>query len=229
MLISGGEACVQTLRCLSWGRIAPPLAGDQTRYKWLQIALSGCFAAWSISVLLWGMKMVAPGSLGPKLKVCTPNSSMSPHRKAVNYYCLPGFHPSSVFTQPVTNHFFYLCHMTPFESPNFIDSCSVHLHIPPRGTRGSQWSSVSYWDTCREQLPHPATFLVYGKLRRKRNLDPLFAADFPAQMLGNSTALRCPHYFCDPKDPETLLFHLGFCTASPSEPLKQFGPTRADF
>ena len=62
--------------------------------------------------------MVVPHSLtlwvALLVKVCGPYSSGSPHRKAVNYFCLPGFHPNSVFTQPVIQCF-YLRVVTEFQ------------------------------------------------------------------------------------------------------------------
>lgn len=48
----------------------------------------------------------------------------------------------------------------------------------------------------------------------------LFSASFPSLMFGNSATLRHPHSFCDPRDPETTLSHLGFCSTSPPEHLQ---------
>lgn len=46
--------------------------------------------------------------------------------------CLPGFCLHSVFTQPVTKHF-YLKHRPPFDFPNFADPCSSHSHCASGG------------------------------------------------------------------------------------------------
>jgi len=59
------------------------------------------------------MKMSASQCPALELKAGTLYSSVCPHGEAVNHSCLPGFCLHSVYTQPVTEHF-YLRHTTPF-------------------------------------------------------------------------------------------------------------------
>ena len=47
----------------------------------------------------------------------------------------------------------------------------------------------------------------------------LVVACFPALIPGSSATLRYPQSFCDPRDPETVLFHLGFHPYLPSKHL----------
>ena len=79
--------------------------------------------------------------------------------------------------------------------------------------------------------------LLPGSLLRKRSPDgaeiqglwqhlaerprqgSLIVASFPSSMLVNSATLRHPRSFCDPRDPETTLSHLGFCPTQPPEHL----------
>ena len=60
--------------------------------------------------------------------------------------CLPGFCLHSVFTQPVTKHF-YLKHRPPFDFPNFADPCSPHSHCASRGEGGglAQFFLLGKW------------------------------------------------------------------------------------
>jgi len=59
------------------------------------------------------MKMSASQCPALELKAGTLYSSVCPHGEAVNHSCLPGFCLHSVYSQPVTEHF-YLSHATPF-------------------------------------------------------------------------------------------------------------------
>lgn len=92
-----------------------------------------------------------PQSLGPELKVRVhvPYISVSPYRKAVNQFCLPGFSfcLNSVFTHPVTEHF-YLRHMIPFpfKCPNFMNS-------------GDGLLQCSSWERVRKVAPRSCLLL----------------------------------------------------------------------
>lgn len=98
------------------------------------------------------MKIRAPQSLALELRVHTLHSSVSSHRKAVNYSYLPTFHQISVFIRPMTEHF-YLRHETEFQNSNFMDTCSAE----PRcsccgGRRGSHHSSAFCWTPTRKAV-----------------------------------------------------------------------------
>ena len=129
-------------------------------------------------------------SLAPALKFHSPLLFSEPPEKN-NHSCLPGFHPYSVFTQNLSLWLsIFISGTWPhFKSPNFTDSCSVHLH------HSSQ--EVSLWfcllldpwsmDSSHLTVQH---FVVYGNIKQKAH------SNFPALMLGNSAALRHTHSFC---------------------------------
>ena len=55
-----------------------------------------------------------------------------------NHSCLPSFPPNSMFTLPVTKHV-HLRPLTPLESPNIMDSCTM-AHAAGRGA----WSTSAF-------------------------------------------------------------------------------------
>lgn len=131
-----------------------PLAGGQGQCKWLQIAPCGAV------LLLEGfqhqlgvMKMAVPPYLAPELKAPDPHSSVGPHRKAVNHFCLPDFCPNSVFTQPVIKCF-YLRHTAPFWVSKLYELlwCTPML-LPEEGVGilpcwDAAWRAYTRWCSC---------------------------------------------------------------------------------
>ena len=99
-----------------------------------------------------GMKRSTTRSLAPELEVCTQHYSVSPHRKAVNYSCLPGFHLSSVFSWPVTKHF-YLRNATEFQNSTFYTLLwRGHMLFLPGEGGCSCRDSASCWTPARQAV-----------------------------------------------------------------------------
>ena len=79
------------------------------------------------------------------------------------------------------------------------------------GRNGGLADSAACWAPAQEQLLHRVTVsALWQPPAESPFLGSLFAACFLILMPGSSAALRHPQSSCDPKDPETTLFQLGF-------------------
>ena len=170
-----------------------------------------------------------PQSIEPELKDLGPHSSVQPQGKAANHFSLLSLR--TLFTWPVTKCFF-LRHLTPLlslklcrllqctlqcESPNRADSCTD----APRGRKRGSHRGCTYQAPARRVVTWIEPLcVVYGNPKLKA---PFWARwwqpAFLLQCLGHLLHSGAPVLFCDPRDPETTLFHLGSCSTSPPEHL----------
>lgn len=112
-------------------------------------------------------------------EILCPCSSVSSHRKAVCHSYLPGFHRNSVFTQPVTSHF-YIRHMTLFCASKLYRSLqsTPALLLPGKGD-WPPWSCC-WLGPCSDTI----TQLCPGGWFMTTLLGLLSAMGFPVQYLG---------------------------------------------
>lgn len=107
---------------------------------------------------------------------------MSPHIKAVNHSCLLSFPPSSVFTQPVAEHF-DLGHVTPFWIYKLY---RLLQHRPMLEGEGDLTILLPFAGPLPRELS-PNSVAVRGLWQHRaesQHLDSLFGAHFPAPVLG---------------------------------------------
>jgi len=130
----------------------------------------------------------------PQLKICTPHSSLSLHRKAVNHSCLPSFHQNSVFTLPVSECF-YLRHTTEFQNSQLLGTPMAGTHaVPPR--EGLTMLLPFARPVPRKQLPNHAA--VQFMVTQSRKPAPRLTVLSHTPMPGNSAALRHHSFFLQP-------------------------------
>ena len=116
-----------------------------------------------------------------------------------------------------------------FDSPNSADSFSLSLQILRTPGRHAPTLILQRKEgliiilllagpLLREWSPcHAVVQSLWQHLAESPLLGELIAAHFPASMLGNSVTLRHPYSFCDPREPETTLSHVGVCPPMPPE------------
>ena len=147
------------------------------------------------------------------------HSKVNLQGKVVNHSCLPGLHPHSMLTQPVTEP---LRHTTPF---GVFKPCRLlwltDVPLLPRIRDewvGSGDGFAACWAPAWRVITN--SVVVCGLWQRWAEsplLGLLIAAGFPALMSGTSAALRHSWSPCDPRNLETTLSHLRFCPTSPPE------------
>lgn len=120
------------------GRIALPLPGGQAKKSarnLLQIAVCGfCLLKTFHAALEDDNENCGLSVFSPWAETLVPHSSVHPQGKALSHSCLPGLHPHSVLTQPVT---VCISGMRPrLESPNPADSCVELPHFSSQGRKG---------------------------------------------------------------------------------------------
>ena len=147
---------------------------------------------------------------------------LCPHGEAVKHFCLPGFCLHSVYTQPVTEHFISQpCHsLWSFQTLLPPVAC-IHTAPPGGGREVLPWVCCLLCHHSESSRPTQGSSWFMTTPIWSPLLHSLVAASFPAQMSGNSPTLRQPCSFCDSRNPEPRLSHLGFHPASPPECLSR--------
>lgn len=144
-----------------------------------------------------GMNMAASRSLALELGVCTPYSSVHPHRKLADHSCLPSVRLHSV--HPACARAFLSQARDPVSS---LQTYRLTQRRPapflPGEGGGSLRASAFRWAPAQRavtRLCSSSRFMATRAESRRR--DPLFAGSLPALMPGSSAALThlCS---CDP-------------------------------
>ena len=155
----------------------------------------------------------------PRAESSCPPLFCEPSRKGVNHSCLPGFSLNAVFIQPVTKCLLFQACDPIWSLQTLWTPVVCTCTTPPGGRRGSYPGAASCWAPVWRaftQLCLGSWFMA--TLSRKGCLGSLFATGFPIPVPQELYCTQAPPSFCDPRDAEAMLFHLGLCPASPPEP-----------
>ena len=157
--------------------------------------------------------MAASQSPALEQKAHGPHSSVYPQGKGVSHSHLPGLLPHSMLTQPVTEHF-YLKHVTPFQVSNFYRLLCAPVPLLPGEGGGFSRGYCHLLGPCSESGHLTVLwFMVYGNPPlRAHSWAQCLQLACPLQCLGTLPHLGTPALLSDPRDPETTLSHLGFCS-----------------
>ena len=161
--------------------------------------------------------MVALHSLALELKIHTSYSSVSHHRKSNQSVLSLQFYQNFVFILPVSELFYFRC-VTEFQNYKFQGLSRNGPALFLLG-RISPWF-CHFLGLCQEiGCMNTRWFSLWQYRAESWYLDSLFSATLHGPMPGNSAALGTTHSSCDPRDPQTMMSHLGFYPALPPEHL----------
>ena len=173
-----------------------------------------------------GDDCATPHSLAPELKACILHSS-EPSQNSSQLLLSPSF-PSKLCVHPACDRVFLFRHMTEFQVSKFFGLlwCGPMLFLGQRGQgEGREGISQSHrassfcWAPARRAVPWPYSSSQF-RATWSRKLAPRLAvfSQLPYQVPQNCHIQAQP-FLSDPRDPETMLSHLGFLPALPPQHL----------
>lgn len=113
------------------------------------------------------------------------------------------FPSNPTFTLPVSKHFYLRCG-TKFQELQISETLAAWTHTVPPGQGHSTFASGSQESSCMTTLQST----VYST---KPAPKPAALCRLSSSHTGNLVALRCHHFSCNPRYPQTILSLLGFC------------------